>query len=393
MSYRWVDFFTDPLLRAPTIGSMLMCIAASLIGTLVFLRKKSLVGETLSHAAYPGLMVGALISAVLPVEGFSIYLLLGCAFLSSTVALFLLEMLLRRFRVTNDAALCFILSSFFGIGILLASRLQTSHPVWYRQVQTFLYGQAATMSDAYIGIYAALLLFVITFIVCLYPRLRLVYFDPTFAATVGISTWWFEKMFSLLLVLAVIVAMKSVGVVLLSGMLIAPAVTARRYTRHLSSMLILGGVIGGVCGFLGSYSSVQLSLWMIKSRLVFPTGPMIVLISSFFCLITLIFSHSKRKKIAKICYAEEMLKVVSRIGEGKNICFIARQSQKGFFITWGSIFLAKKRGWIIRKKGGYHLSDLGRKQLYFAEQAEKKWALEFLQGRSKRYLSAEEIIS
>jgi len=391
MSYRWIDFFIDPLLRGPTIGSILMCMAASLIGVLVFLRKKSLVGETLSHAAYPGLMVGAFISALLPSEGLSLYLLLGCAFVSSSLALFFLEMLLRRFRVTSDSALCFTLSSFFGIGILLASRLQSAHPVWYRQVQTFLYGQAATMADAYIAIYAVLLVCIIAFIVFFYPRLRLVYFDPIFASSLGFSVRWFERMFSWLLVLAVIVAMKSVGVVLLSGMLIAPALTARRYTRHLSSMLVVAAIIGGMCGFLGNYSSVKLSVWMMRSRLVFPTGPMIVLISSFFCLITLVFFHSKRSKIAISCYAEAIVKIVGSSAHFMSFYEIVDRSHKGKIATWLFLFFAKKRGWIKKEKGAYQLSTSGQEKLLSMKEAEKKWGFELLSGQQKRYLSSEEI--
>ena len=57
--YSWTDFFTDPLLRAPMIGSIFMCITASIVGVIVLIRKRALVGEALSHAAYPGIVVGA----------------------------------------------------------------------------------------------------------------------------------------------------------------------------------------------------------------------------------------------------------------------------------------------------------------------------------------------
>ena len=58
------QFFTDAVLRGPTIGSMLMCLGASLVGVIVFLRKQSLLGESLSHAAYPGVILGVILAGL-----------------------------------------------------------------------------------------------------------------------------------------------------------------------------------------------------------------------------------------------------------------------------------------------------------------------------------------
>ncbi|HEY5260253.1 MAG TPA: metal ABC transporter permease, partial [Rhabdochlamydiaceae bacterium] len=133
------DAFTDPVLRAPTLGSMLMCLASALVGVIVVLRKRSLVGEALSHAAYPGVVLAALFAAVFfpeSEEGFAFIILIG-AFLSALLGLWTIELLQEKFHVKADAALCFVLSVFFGFGILLASRVQFTHPLWYQKVQMF----------------------------------------------------------------------------------------------------------------------------------------------------------------------------------------------------------------------------------------------------------------
>ena len=141
-------YFTDPVLQAPTIGSMLMCLSSAFVGVIVFLKKRSLLGEALSHATYPGVVLSVLFMATffpLASDEVAIAILVG-AFLTCFLGLLLIEVLENKFRVKNDAALCFVLSVFFGVGVLVASRIQFTHALWYKTVQIFLYGQAATMT-------------------------------------------------------------------------------------------------------------------------------------------------------------------------------------------------------------------------------------------------------
>lgn len=225
-----LEFFTDPVLRAPTIGTMLMCFSAGIIGCLVFLQKRALVGEALSHATYPGVVLSVVFAAIfLPFseDGAALMILFG-AFLSGLLGLAVIGHMEKRLKISSDAALCFVLSIFFGIGVLIASRLQVTHALWFRQIQIFLFGQAATMIDAHIILYALLALIVTTAIVLLFRYLEILYFDPEFAKAVGMRTSLINGLIHCLLVLAIVIGMRSVGVVLMSGMLIAPAVAARQ---------------------------------------------------------------------------------------------------------------------------------------------------------------------
>ncbi|MBS0628106.1 MAG: metal ABC transporter permease [Verrucomicrobia bacterium] len=396
MTYRWIDFFIDPILRGPTIGCMLMCMVASLIGVVVFIRKKSLVGEALSHAAYPGLILGALFCGLFSFlgEDWLFYFLLLGAFFSSSIAVFLLQALQGRFHVKSDAALCFVLSSFLGIGVLLASRMQFINPLWYRQIQTFLYGQAATMTDLYIWIYGVFFLLILGCVTLFYQPLRLVYFDSTFAKSLGFSLKLFERLFFLLLILAVIIAMKSVGVVLLSGMFIAPALSARRLTHNLSTMFFFASFIGALSGFLGNYFSFKLSEWMPESRMVFPTGPMIVLFGSFICLIILLCTHSKIKKVPSICHVENLLKTLHAMGGGGTLKQIYRYRQKRGLSTFFILQKACLAKWVIKEKGMYKLSSDGKKRVLQINEAHAYLRLSMIekrQGEEKIYQSVEQI--
>jgi manganese/zinc/iron transport system permease protein len=310
----FLDFFTDPILRPSTVGCMLMCFASALVGVVVFLRKRSLIGETLSHASFPGVVIGVFLSALLaPFSDELIALAILCgAFLFAFLGLKALNFLENRMRVKADSALCFVLASFFGLGILIASRLQQSHPLWYKQALTFLYGQAATMTNMHVIIYACFGLVILGFILYFYRYLEAVNFDPSFSETLGIRSKRLDEMMFFLIVLAIVVGIRSVGVVLMAGMLIGPAVAARPLTNRLSYHFALSGLFGVVSGFLGNYLSVVIP----KGEYSLPTGPMILMVSSSFCFLSLLLAprsglvnrYVRMRRFSFQCAVENALK-------------------------------------------------------------------------------------
>ena len=404
--YQWFDFFIDPLLRAPTIGSILMCVTASLVGVIVFVRKRSLVGEALSHAAYPGVVLGAWAFALCfshLEEFFSIFLLVG-AFISSLCGLFFLHFLQNHFRIKSDSALCFVLSSFFGLGVLFASRMQYTQALWYKQIQAFLYGQPATMIDFHIWMYGVLCVGVVAFIVFFYRQVQLVNFDSQFASSLGLSVKSVESLFFCLLVLAVTVAIRGVGVVLLSGMLIAPALAARQMTHKLSKMFVFAALIGALSAFSGNYFSVKCSEWFSGYRFVLPIGPMIVLSGSFLCFISLFFSPKRgllfrilrKRRFSKICEEENLLKIFWKLGDGekrtcKEFCLIQQRSWRA---TWVLLRRLTGFGWVIKKEGSYQLSKEGEIKARHIIRLHRLWEVYLVhlgQCREKVHASAEEM--
>jgi manganese/zinc/iron transport system permease protein len=262
-----------------------MCFASALVGVVVFLRKRSLLGETLSHASFPGVVIGVFVSAPFFDEFYSFAVLCG-AFLFAFLGFKTLNFLETKIRVKADSALCFVLASFFGLGILIASRLQQSYPLWYKQALTFLYGQAATMTNIHILIYGCLSLVIVGFILYFYRYLEAVNFDPLFSETLGIMSKRLDEILFFLIVLAIVIGIRSVGVVLMAGMLIGPAVAARPLTNRLSYHFALAGLFGIAAGFLGNYLSVVIP----QGDYSLPTGPMILLISSLFCFLSLLLA-------------------------------------------------------------------------------------------------------
>lgn len=399
-------YFVDPVLRAPTIGSMLMCFAASIIGVIAVIRRRSLLGETLSHASYPGVVLSAVIAANFfphSEEGLAIGVLIG-ALCFALLGLVSLHQLQERFKVHSDAALCFVLSVFLGLGVLVASRIQFTHALWYRQVQVYLYGQAATMTDIHIWIYSVLAALLLVTLFLFYRRIEMINFDRDFARSLNINVSMVDALLYLLLALAIVVGIRSVGVVLMAGMLIAPAVAARQFTHKLHTMFIWAGIFGAASGFLGNYLSVEIPS-LLEDRFSLPTGPMILLSASFFCILSLFLAPgggllSRFLRIAKFrdkCCLENILKAFWKRGEDsvlglREISSLQGSSKLGIYLKLQRLIL---QGWVEKAGiGQYTLSRDGKKRARRIVRLHRLWEayLVYLgHGIDKVHHSAEEM--
>ncbi|HRD55592.1 MAG TPA: iron chelate uptake ABC transporter family permease subunit [Parachlamydiaceae bacterium] len=373
-------YFTDAVLRAPTIGCMLMCLSAALIGVIVVLRKQSLVGEALSHAAYPGVVFGVMAAGFLGFgeEQMSLlaFLIMLFAFLSALFGLFCIHWLVSKFKIKPDSALCFILSSFFGIGLLLASEVQFSHSALYRQIQSYLYGQAATMTDRHILIYGILSLVCLLAIILFYKEIQTLSFDMEYAKSLGLNAQAVNFLLFFLIALAVVIGIRSVGVVLMSAMLIAPAVAARQYTNKLSFMFVLSAFFGLLSGFLGNYFSVEITASLAKSykgeRLVLPTGPMIVMMAAIICLFSLCFSKERGWLVRLLrigcfryrCVSENLLKAIWRFSYANKTALVSfdaiekYQSLNPFYLRF-LLFRLIRKGFLEKEEDHYKLTKEG----------------------------------
>ena len=195
----FLSFFTDSVLRGPTLGCMFICLAASLIGIVVVLQKQSLIGEALSHAAYPGIILGAMVAGMLSIsydnEFYLSLVALSGAVVTALLGVWAIKALVKYTRASPDAALCFVLSTFFGVGLTFASEIQFSFTSLYRQVISYLYGQAATMTDVHMIIYGGFALVVVIAIASFYKELQVITFDRTFAKSIEIPVKWIENLF------------------------------------------------------------------------------------------------------------------------------------------------------------------------------------------------------
>ncbi len=385
------DSFTDPILRAPTIGCILMCLAASIAGVVLLFQRKLLISETVSHAAYPGAIGGIFLLSILGAEyeRFSFLAVLVGALISSWLGLKAIRWLERKWKISSDAALCFVLAVFFGIGVLLASGLQQVQPMWAQQGHILLFGQAATLTDEHMILYGLMSLSCLFFIVCTFRPLQAILFDRAFAKSVGIPIRLIERIFFLLLLVSIVAGIRSVGVILISGMLIAPAIAARQFSHRLRTVFSLAALFGALSGWIGSILSAQCSL---------PTGPMIILVGAFFAVVSLLASP-KRGVLFRLCrlamfrlrcMEENVLKGLWK----KQMC---RTELKRHYPTMLFFVLPRlvRHGWIVQSGTDFVLTEDGRKKAAAIVRLHRLWELYLTEqmGRDPRcvHTSAEEM--
>ena len=163
------------------LGTALLGLASGIAGTFAVLRKESLIGDGLSHAALPGVVIAFLLTGIKDIE----VLIIGAA-LSSITAAWLITITVENSKIKFDGALATILSAFFGLGMVLLTYLQSLNNAGQAGLSKFIFGQAATIlaRDVYITSAAALIIIVLTAL--FWKELKLISFDVEYAKTLQI---------------------------------------------------------------------------------------------------------------------------------------------------------------------------------------------------------------
>ena len=276
----WFSFFQDPNTRWILTGTILLGICSGVIGSFAYLRKQSLMGDALAHAALPGICVAFMITGTK-----SIFVFLLGALVAGIIATFAIGYITRETRIKQDAALGIILTVFFGVGIVLLTQIQHSSYGNQSGLDKFLFGQAAAMISRDVVTMAVICVTLIIVVTLFFKEFKLVSFDPGFAKGIGLPIRFLDQFIMFLLVVAVVVGIQAVGVVLMAAMLITPAVSARYWTNKLAHMIVLSGLFGGISGFVGTLIST------FGTNL--PTGPLIVLAATAIFVFSILFAPAK----------------------------------------------------------------------------------------------------
>lgn len=268
-------------LWVPAAGTALLGLTAGTVGTFAVLRRQSLQGDAVAHAALPGVFAAYLFGARDPLA-----LVLGGA-VAGWLAMLVVALVSGRSRVPFDSALAGVLAVFFGLGLVLLTYLQRNVPGASRTpLDRYLFGQAALVGVSDLWVIGGFGLVALALIGLLWKPFKVVSFDPAFAVSLGLPVRAVELLLTTLTVFAVVVGLKAVGVVLMTALLIAPAVAARQWSDRLGPVVILAGLFGALAGVGGTLSSHLLSYQFPKAGSV-PTGPTIVLCATGMVLLSL----------------------------------------------------------------------------------------------------------
>ena len=277
ISYLFQNYYT---LIIVAIGAALLGAVSGALGSYAVLRRQSLLGDAISHAALPGIACAFLLTG----SKTPLILVLGAA-IAGWIGTLIILSIVRLTRIKYDSALALVLSTFFGFGLVLLTFIQRTGNANQAGLDTFIFGQAATLLKRdvlTIGILGGVAL-VIVFI--LWKELKLLIFDEGFAASIGFPIRTLDILLTSLLVIAIVLGLQAVGAVLMSAMIVAPAAAARQWTNKLNIMVVLAagfGACAGVCGTIISSGVTDI-----------PTGPMIILCAAFFVGISIAFAPKR----------------------------------------------------------------------------------------------------
>jgi manganese/zinc/iron transport system permease protein len=262
------------------ISTMLLGIAAGLIGTLSYWKKQSLMSDALAHACLPGIVIAFFILGEknLPV------LLIGAA-ISGLIGALCIQWIRAFTRIKDDTAMGMILSVFFGLGIMLLTIANRMPGGNQSGLGGFIFGQAAAMVKQDVYTMSILALVVIAAVILPFKEWKLFLFDPDFAQGLGLPIKALNGLYTVLVVMAVVVGIQAVGVILIAAMLIIPAVSARYWTHSFKWMMVLSALFGGAAGAVGTIISALGEGW--------PTGPFIIVTVSAMFLFSLLFGLEK----------------------------------------------------------------------------------------------------
>jgi len=258
------------------LASGLVGLLSGALGCFAVLRRHSLLGDAIAHAALPGICLAYWITHTKATG----VLLVG-AIVVGWAGTVLVGAISKHSIIKEDAALGIMLSVFFGVGLVLLTALQRQDGMGQAGLMGWLFGSIAGVSMADVWVLGVLTVLGLLVMGVMWHPLVVLAFDADYAHTLGFHTRWIEWVLTFLLVLAIAVGLQVVGVVLMSSLVIAPAVAARQWVQRVRSMVMVAMVLG-VC-------STVLGVW-VSTQLQWPTGPTIVVMVSMVVMVSIIMA-------------------------------------------------------------------------------------------------------
>ncbi len=272
--------FSDYTLRTITLGTAVLGAICGMLGSFAVLRKQSLLGDAISHAALPGIALAFIITGTKDTN----ILLLG-ALVSGLIGTFWIRGIITKTHLKSDTALGLVLSLFFGFGMLLLTFIQKQPNANQAGLDKYLFGQAATLVEKDVTLMVIVTGICLVVLLLFWKEFKILLFDADYTKTLGFNTRFIDILITFFIVLAIVLGLQTVGVVLMSAMLLAPAAAARQWTNKLSVMIFLAAIFGAFSGVFGTAISA--------SQNNLSTGPVIVLVAAVFVLFSFVFSPGR----------------------------------------------------------------------------------------------------
>ncbi|MEX2467098.1 MAG: iron chelate uptake ABC transporter family permease subunit [Gemmatimonadota bacterium] len=270
------DLLFDYTQRTVALGALTLGAVSGTLGVFAVLRREALLGDAISHAALPGIVLAFMLTG-----SKAMIVLVTGAFVAAWLGMALMRVVTHHTRIPSDTALGIVLSVFFGLGLMLLTFVQRRPDAAQAGLETFLFGQAATLLQGDVVVIAGLGLLSVAVVTLLWKEFKILTFDPEFGGSLGFPMRRIELLLTTFLVLAIVIGLQTVGVVLMAAMVVAPAAAARQWTDALGVMVWLAALFGGLSGAVGA---------VLSSTARLPTGPAIVLVASAIVAVSMAFA-------------------------------------------------------------------------------------------------------
>jgi manganese/iron transport system permease protein len=269
-----IEWLTKPLtyefMQRGLLASTLVGVLCAVVGCYVVLRGMAFLGDALAHAILPGVAIAYLLDG---------NLMLG-ALVAAIVVAMLIGFLSRQGTIKEDTAIGILFAAALSLGVLLISSIRT----YAVDLTHILFGNVLGVSTEDLIITAVLGVVVLGFIVVFYREFLVMSFDPVLAATLRMRAERFRTLMLILLALTIVVSLQTVGVGLVSAMLVTPGAAAYLLTRRLAPMMAVAALIGAVSSVVGLYLSFYLSV---------ASGAAVVLTATMIFLLAFLFAPAR----------------------------------------------------------------------------------------------------
>ncbi|NOT36177.1 MAG: iron chelate uptake ABC transporter family permease subunit [Saprospiraceae bacterium] len=296
-------FLLESGIRA-LIASILVGGLCGLLGCFLVLRNMSLIGDALSHAILPGIVVAFVLF------GYSTMAFFGGSVIAGLISAFMITWLQRNIRVKNDAAIGIIFSFMFSLGVIGISWL-SHHEGVHLDLKDFLFGNILAVETSDVVLTFIMVILVLSMILIFYRSLFVTSFQSDLANTLGINANFIHYLTMFLLSLSVVASLRSVGVILVVSMLITPASAALLISDRLPKVLASSVILGMISSMTGLLLSISFD---------FPPGPSMAVVTTLIYIFIMIFAPQRglfskwrnRRNHQMREVIEDILKLVSK---------------------------------------------------------------------------------
>ncbi len=360
-----LQHLSEPWAMRALAASCMVGVMCGVLGCFIVLRNMALIGDALSHAILPGVVV-AYVLGMGSTLGF-----FGGATIAGLLTAIIITWIQRNVKTKNDAAIGIVFTAMFSIGVIGISRISRI-PGSHIDLKDFLFGNVLGVGNEDLYLTLAITVYVLISVAVFFRYLFITTFQPIIAETQGISPSTIHYFLMLLLSFAVVASLQVVGVILVVAMLITPASTALLLSDRLQKVLVLAALFGFLSALMGLVGAILFEM---------PPGPAMAIAATIFYSLAAFFSPKKglvfrffqKRKLQRKIQLEDALKQSFRLQQKGQLTLDNLLLNLGFNknILQQQLTILRSKGWM--EKSGLMLTEKGKEEAQQLVRAHRLW--------------------